>query len=397
MNLIFTAHNCNLSFIENELRYLLNHPKVNSVKVYTDFPIEDNSIAFHDKCFVLVFKSSNYSLLKLRMWPWILNEFMFNIPWYFRYNRFRELYTVLRDHLRKASLILENGIDQKDILYSFWAGSGAFIISSLKQSDLNNLSVSRLHAFDIYEDGDNNGHIPWRQFIYSNLDKLVTISKHGENYLLKKYSFTKAKVNTIQLGIPRLDHELNEAPKNEINLVSCSWVGSRKNLSGIFQALKSEKNMTWTHIGDGEDFDQLKQVCLNNSVELKVNLPGKQSQEGIHEFYNANLISCFISLSTNEGLPVSMMEAMAHGIPVVSTDVGGCSEIVNENTGVLLPKNYTDEDVRKAVYLCAEKFSSRESRQKIQDFIKDNFDAEKNYGKFVDFLEAENKKHHEKL
>jgi glycosyltransferase involved in cell wall biosynthesis len=92
-----------------------------------------------------------------------------------------------------------------------------------------------------------------------------------------------------------------------------------------------------------------------------------------------------------------MMEAMAHGIPVVSTDVGGCSEIVNENTGVLLPKNYTDEDVRKAVYLCAEKFSSREARQKIQDFIKENFDAEKNYRKFVDFLEKANKEHHEKL
>ena len=131
----------------------------------------------------------------------------------------------------------------------------------------------------------------------------------------------------------------------------------------------------------------------NRPAILKVKLPGKFSQEEIRSYYRDENITCFISLSTNEGVPVSMMEAMAFGIPVVSTDVGGCSEIVTPETGVLLPKNYTHADVVNAVNTCADKFSSPESRKRIQDFIKANFDAEKNYQKFIDFLEAENKKH----
>jgi glycosyltransferase involved in cell wall biosynthesis len=88
-----------------------------------------------------------------------------------------------------------------------------------------------------------------------------------------------------------------------------------------------------------------------------------------------------------------MMEAQAFGIPIVSTDVGGCSEIVTPETGVLLPKNYTDADVVNAVRYCAEKFSSPESRQRIQEFCKEKFSAEKNYKLFLDFLDEENQKH----
>jgi glycosyltransferase involved in cell wall biosynthesis len=126
---------------------------------------------------------------------------------------------------------------------------------------------------------------------------------------------------------------------------------------------------------------------------LQVQLPGRFSQDGIRSFYREKEITCFISLSTNEGLPVSMMEAMAFGIPVVSTDVGGCAEIVTPETGVLLPKNYTHEDVIKAVNTCAEKFASAEARKRIQDFIRQHFDAEKNYNKFLEFLDIENMKH----
>jgi glycosyltransferase involved in cell wall biosynthesis len=84
---------------------------------------------------------------------------------------------------------------------------------------------------------------------------------------------------------------------------------------------------------------------------------------------------------------------MAYGIPVVSSDVGGCAEIITPETGVLLPKHYTHEDVVNAVNICAEKFSSPEARKRIQEFIKANFDAELNYRKFLGFLKEENTKH----
>jgi len=392
MTIIFLAHNCNLSFINTELRFMLGSDKVREVWVFTDFPIEDLEMAFHDKCRVFVFGGSAKKTLKLPILGIIVKELMSHGFWYLKTRKWKELFLYSRDHIKKARFILDQGIPDDAVLYSFWAGSGAFINACLKFFGLKNMTLTRLHAFDIYEEGDNHGHIPWRNFVLKQLDYLITISEHGKRYLAQKYPFTQSKTCTITLGIPLKEESINSVPEQEQQIVSCSWVGTRKNLTGVFDALKNLQNTTWTHLGDGEDFQTLKNH-VNRPASLKIKLPGRFTQQEISAFYRENPITCFISLSTNEGLPVSMMEAMAFGIPVVSTDVGGCAEIVTPETGVLLPKNYTNEDVVNAVNFCAEKFSSPEARKRIQDFIKANFDAEKNYRKFIGFLEEENKKH----
>jgi glycosyltransferase involved in cell wall biosynthesis len=392
MTIIFLAHDCNMTFIVNELRFLLASDKVKEVKVYTDFPIQDDGIAFHDKCTVFVFGKIQQKVLNIPFRKIAFTEIISHLKWYVRRNKWQEVLITLRNHLKKASFIHENGIPKDAILYSYWADSGAFIISCLKRFGIQNLSLSRLHAFDIYEEGDNHGHIPWRSFLLKQMDQLVTISEHGQRYLTSKYPYTNSKTRTINLGIPLREEPINTAPHTGIQIVSCSWVGTRKNLTGVFDALQNMTNTTWTHLGDGEDFEDLKNH-VNKPSTLQVQLPGRFSQDGIRSFYREKEITCFISLSTNEGLPVSMMEAMAFGIPVVSTDVGGCAEIVTPETGVLLPKKYTHEDVVKAVNTCAQKFAAPEARKRIQDFIRQHFDAEKNYQKFLDFLQEENTKH----
>lgn len=392
MTIIFLAHNCNIPFIRTELQFLLQSDKVKRVKVFTDFPIEDLEVAFHDKCIVFVYGTGPKKVLEIPRRGIIAKEIARHGLWYLKRLKWKELFLYSRDHMKKARFILDNGIPRDAILYSFWAGSGAFIISCLKRFGIKNMALTRLHAFDIYEEGDNHGHIPWRSFVLKQLNYLITISEHGRRYLTGKYPFTQKKTHTISLGIPLDDESLNRAPETDLNIVSCSWVGTRKNLTGVFDALHNMQNTTWTHLGDGEDFEALK-THVGRPAALKIQLPGRFSKEGIQSFYRDENITCFISLSTNEGLPVSMMEAMAFGIPVVSTDVGGCAEIVTPETGVLLPKNYTHADVINAVNTCAEKFSAPEARKRIQDFIKANFDAETNYRKFLDFLSEENKKH----
>lgn len=44
-------------------------------------------------------------------------------------------------------------------------------------------------------------------------------------------------------------------------------------------------------------------------------------------------------MSLSEGIPVSIMEAISFGIPIIATNVGGNAEIVNDETGVLIPVN----------------------------------------------------------
>ena len=328
----------------------------------------------------------------------ILADILKHIIWYLKNRKLMDSINDFKSKCKLADTILFSNLPIDAVYYSYWASSDALTLAILKYKLSSSLTVSRLHAFDIYEDGDNKGYIPWRKFIYGKIDHLVTISKHGLAYLNLKYNFTSNKTKNYYLGIDQENKSLNNFDlTNKMTVVSCGWVGKRKNIGGIFTALKYEKNIEWFHFGDGEDFDNLKQLINNiSNFNLKVNIVGKSNNRDILKFYSDFPISCFLSLSTNEGLPVSMMEAMAFGIPIVSTNVGGCSEIVNENTGVLLPDNYTDQDVIDAIKLCAEKFSSYEARKRIQDECKEKFDAKKNYDKFIDFLIEENNKFHKK-
>jgi glycosyltransferase involved in cell wall biosynthesis len=58
----------------------------------------------------------------------------------------------------------------------------------------------------------------------------------------------------------------------------------------------------------------------------------------------------YLSASHREGLPLSMLEAMASELPIISTDVGGCSDIVDGN-GILIPDDDIDAMYNAMMYL----------------------------------------------
>ena len=64
---------------------------------------------------------------------------------------------------------------------------------------------------------------------------------------------------------------------------------------------------------------------------------GAFSNREVFDFYKSHPVDFLINVSNNEGIPVSIMEAHSFSIPVVATNVGGTSEIVNEENGILLP------------------------------------------------------------
>ena len=56
---------------------------------------------------------------------------------------------------------------------------------------------------------------------------------------------------------------------------------------------------------------------------ISVKIMGRMKNKDIYSLYEKEKPDLFINLSSSEGIPVSIMEAMSFGIPVISTDVGG--------------------------------------------------------------------------
>ena len=108
------------------------------------------------------------------------------------------------------------------------------------------------------------------------------------------------------------------------------------------------------------------------------------SKDQINNFYLTHEINLFISLSSSEGLPVSMMEAQSYGIPIMSTDVGGSNEICKDQTGFLIVPNFDVRDVSDKIKDFSYSYkNTNEFHQKCRQHWEMNFNAELNYKEFM--------------
>ena len=279
---------------------------------------------------------------------------------------------------------IEKAINVNDICYHYW-GKWSNVVSVFMNTRCHH--VSRFHGFwDLWEE-DFDNYAPLRSYLVKKLDYEVFISKKGQTYFEKKYP----ESHTVYSPLGSLDY--GNAPSHVDNIcriVSCSTVYPLKRVPLIIQGvvelakLNPNKYYSWTHIGSGESFQELKTVCLNYSSldNLQIDLKGNKSHDDVIEIYQKEHFDVFVNLSINEGVPVSIMEAISFDIPIVATNVGGNSEIVCNETGLLVSPNPSPEEVAKAIdFVVKEKRSPR-------SFWKEKFSADKNYGVFSDFLKS---------
>ena len=281
----------------------------------------------------------------------------------------------------KAIKDVENVLNPRDVCYFYW-GKWSNVLSIFWKDKAK--CVSRFHGWGDLWEMEYGEYFPLRNFVTSSIDCAFHISSIGESYFKKKYPLcqtTIARLGSFDGGV---------CPKNSIgcvNIVSCSslWPLKRVNLIQQSVALLSEKynmKVCWTHMGgDGIDLQNLKNKAANYQTDkFRLVLLGSLKHADVLEYYKANPFDLFVNLSTIEGVPVSIMEAISYDIPIVATNVGGTADIVVSNrTGELVSSNPTVEEVADTMYEVLNKKQSYSPRL----FWDENFNAEKNYTKFA--------------
>jgi glycosyltransferase involved in cell wall biosynthesis len=116
-------------------------------------------------------------------------------------------------------------------------------------------------------------------------------------------------------------------------------------------------------------------------------MPGMVPNTEVLTFFKNKPVDCFINVSSSEGLPVSIMEATSYGIPVIATNVGGTNEIVNEQTGILLPADPSIEEIaNNLISLIKSKSRNPTFRKGVYQYWNENFNAGHNYTAFCKTL-----------
>ena len=215
-----------------------------------------------------------------------------------------------------------------------------------------------------------------------SLDVAVFIAKSGEDFFKKKYPYCKTAV--FPLGSVDYGTCLPKPADNVIRVVSCSTVYPLKRVPLIFETLNdmTDLRIEWTHLGGGSHFAELEEKVKKEKREhLSVMLEGMMTHDAVMDYYKNHHFDVFVNLSTSEGVPVSIMEAMSFDIPVVATNVGSTSEEVMPDSGVLISADPTVKEIADAIVKVV-----KEGGFQPREFWEKHYNAEVNYSSFAEML-----------
>jgi len=246
------------------------------------------------------------------------------------------------------------GIDYKDFLfYTYWFDQATLGVGLLKEKYPNICLISRAHNYDIYEERYYDPPFwPCRRYILNILNQLFPCSLDGADYMRLRYPEYANRYTVSLLGVEEPGFITRASEDGTLRIVSCSLLRPEKRvallLEGFLRAAIRQPNrrMEWHHIGNGEDRDLL-QIKANDSLPLsaKVFFVDYTDNFTLMKFYRDNPVDVFVNVSSSEGIPVSIMEAISCGIPIIATPVGGSVEIVSDKNGILLSENPTPDEI----------------------------------------------------
>jgi glycosyltransferase involved in cell wall biosynthesis len=112
--------------------------------------------------------------------------------------------------------------------------------------------------------------------------------------------------------------------------------------------LKTDISFLISIVGSGPNFNRINSLILQNKLEKNIILEGEKKNNDIINFLNN--LDIYIQTSVSEGSPLTIKEAMAASLPVISSNVGGIYNLIKHNVdGFLVEKNNTNEFVNMII------------------------------------------------
>ena len=279
--------------------------------------------------------------------------------------------------------------------YSYWLEPSILYAGRMTPSGIIKKRISRVHGWDLYSERNAENYLAFQRQIIERLDAIYCISANGEKYLSDKYPESSKKFQLSRLGTNDCGISCSIADERVFTVASCSHIIPLKRVDRIIEGLSllaenisSSKRIRWIHFGTGSEEQTIKEYAfdkLNGRVEY--HLMGKVPNLQLLEYYKNNHIDVFVNVSTAEGLPVSIMEAMSFGIPCIATNVGGTGEIVLDKiNGRLQEKDFTNDELCNAFLYMEQQTTNIQLRTMTRELWQRNYHNITNYNNFIDSI-----------
>ncbi|NWF51232.1 MAG: N-acetyl-alpha-D-glucosaminyl L-malate synthase BshA [Ignavibacteriaceae bacterium] len=230
-------------------------------------------------------------------------------------------------------------LDLLHVHYAIPHATSAYLAKEILKGKKDLKILTTLHGTDITLVGLEPSFMHLVKFSIENSDGVTAVSRFLKEKTLTNYSIEKdisVIPNFVDSDLYKpnknLEFRRHIAPENEKILVHTSNFRPVKRVTDairVVEQVNREIPVKLLLVGDGPDRSECERLCRQLNLCDQVKFLGKQ--EGIVEILNA--ADVFIIPSQSESFGLAALEAMACGLPVISSSVGGLPELIKHNEG----------------------------------------------------------------
>ena len=297
-----------------------------------------------------------------------------------------------------ASKILKRCLEENDVDLLHTLGPRADIIGGLAKK--NGLRIPVISTVEVYIPGCNPPW--WKHQIYKRLysgsskyiDAITAISNQTRNELVNEFGVSEEKVSVINSGVDISQYPLKSgwpfgkpgeyfpvigyigrlSPEKRIDLL----------LESFAQLLGAIPEANLCIAGDGNQKALLMEYAKNLGIKERIKFLGWLTNP--LDFYN--MIDIFVMTSASEGLPWTILEAAALGIPIVSTNSGGIYDVIKQGeTGFLLDDMEPEHIAEAIISLLRNNSLARKMASSARDRIESHFNHAREMKDFLNLYE----------
>lgn len=227
--------------------------------------------------------------------------------------------------------------------------------------------IDYIHSVELYNRYGGYGRDS--SMLTSLIDKTITCSKNAEEYCIKYMNINPTKLTTVYVGVDSTKYKenigLREKMIKKYNLKDSINIGYICRMDYPKRPLLLAEIMKKTILknpqikfligGDGPLLNALKKKTEDYKIKDNVMFFG--NVEETKAFYS--MCDLTLNCSIKEGIALTAYESMSMGIPLVSANVGGHKELIDESCGVLVPILQKEEEIMNFEY----------TKEEIQNYV----------------------------
>lgn len=228
------------------------------------------------------------------------------------------------------------------------------------------------HSSSVLQDELRAHDIPILKEVYANANKIISVGEALKKSI-KKYTNNEVEVIPNIVDISRFSISPDNSKNDIFTFISICHLKDNKNvdltIKAFSEVLKVYKHSKLIIVGDGPEKSNLIEIAKDRNIIQQIDFVGAISREKLNDYINK--ADAFVLPSKYETFGIAYIEALACGLPIITTKCGGPEDFFDEKIGYMIPVGDLNE-LQKAMINVIDNINDFKSDY-LRKYVEDRF------------------------